>query len=160
MKGSRRMKYRHLLTTTIALSLSVSAGCGDNQQPQEARTLWDRIQAEDYRSFERAPGYPNRQATSAPHSDQVDIYINSVMADAISGGTVAGSWPEGSLVVKDGFTDDGELEIVAVMDKRQDGWFYAEYFDFDGEAKFSGQPDVCVSCHSSGADFIRAFGFP
>ena len=36
----------------------------------------------------------------------------------------------------------------------------AEYFDFDsGEAKFSGQPEICVSCHQSGDDYVRVFPF-
>jgi hypothetical protein len=153
----------HLNRRSLApalLLLPALAGCGDNQEPEQADALWDRIHAESYRSFARAPGYETRRPSDAPHSDQVDIYVNDVVAQALADGGIS-SWPVGSLIVKDGFTDDGELDLVAVMDKRADGWFWAEYLDVEaGDAEFSGKPDICIDCHSSGADFVRAFGFP
>jgi len=45
------------------------------------------------------------------------------------------------------------------MEKRRDGWFWAE-FDDDGEPKFSGRPSKCTDCHASGSDFVRAFSLP
>jgi hypothetical protein len=66
----------------------------------------------------------------------------------------------GSLIVKDGFSG-GELDLIAAMDKRDDGWFWAEWTDTTGEsAEFSGKPEVCTDCHSAGADFVRAFALP
>ena len=144
----------------MAIGCLFFMGCGDNQQPAEARALWDQIHSPDYRTFPRAPGYETRRNAESPHSDKVDIYINDIMNDAIQAGETITEWPLGSLVVKDGWKDNGDLELVAVMEKRENGWFYAEYFDFDGEADYSGQPDVCTGCHKSGADYIRAFGFP
>lgn len=136
-------------------------GCGDSQAPDEARALWDRINSENYRSFSRAPGYETTEPSNAPHGDSVDIYVNDVLQAALDAGEAIESWPEGSLIVKDGFDGDGELELIAVMDKQSDGWFYAEWTDVEsGEAKFSGQPAVCVNCHASGADAVQAFGFP
>ena len=142
----------------VPIGVLCSLGCGDNQAPEDATALLSRIEAENYRSFARAPGYETRRVSEAPHGDQVDIYINATIQEALAAGVSITEWPVGSLIVKDGFTEDGELELIAVMDKRQDGWFYAEYFD--REAKFSGKPSVCVDCHAAGDDFVRAFTFP
>jgi hypothetical protein len=143
------------------LLLATLCGCGDddNQAPEEAEALWKRIHAENYRAFARAPGYDQRQPTTAPHGSTVDIYVNAVVQGVLDKGQAVSAWPVGSLIVKDGFDGGGALEIVAVMDKRDDGWFWAEY-DASGEALFSGRPDTCTGCHGSGADFVRAFGFP
>lgn len=152
------MINRHTSPAIVTMTLLAASGCGDNQHPEAAIALYEQIQQEDYQSFARAPGYETRKPSDAPHSDNVDIFINSAVAEALAADETLTSWPEGSLIVKDGYTDGGELELVAVMDKRSDGWFYAEYFD--GDAKFSGKPDVCTDCHASGADFVLAFGFP
>jgi hypothetical protein len=38
-------------------------------------------------------------------------------------------------------------------------WFWAEYYG--GDAKYSGQPDICLECHERGAnDFVRAWPMP
>ena len=143
----------------LALSLW---SCGENNQsPAEALALWERINTEDYRSFSRAPGYETTQPSFAPHGNRVDIYVNDVVQNALDAGEAITSWPVGSLIVKDGFDAAGELEIVAVMDKQDTGWFYAEWIGLESdEADYSGQPAVCVNCHASGADEVRGFGFP
>jgi hypothetical protein len=142
----------------VAALLAIAAGgCGDDQDPEGAAELWDRIHAEDYRSWQRAPGYETRRDSDAPHSEAVDIYVNDVIAGALADEASITAWPTGSLIVKDGF--DGELELVAAMEKRQDGWYWAEWDD-EGASDYSGKPDVCTGCHQSGADYVRAFGFP
>jgi hypothetical protein len=141
-------------------AMTLGLGCGDNQQPAEARALWDEIHELDYRSFSRAPGYETSQPSSI-HGDRVDIYINDTVVAALEAGEPLTEWPLGSLIVKDGLDGDGGLDLVAVMDKREDGWFFAEYTDLgSGDALYSGRPSLCVDCHSSGDDDVRAFDFP
>jgi hypothetical protein len=132
-------------------------GCGDNQDPDGAQALWQQVHTLDYRSWQRAPGYAQRRDSNAPHSDAVDIFVNDVVQRALDAGPLS-SWPVGSLVVKDGWSGD-TLELVAVMEKRSSGWYWAEY-DGSGDPAYSGTPSLCISCHESGADFVRAFGFP
>lgn len=139
-------------------SLIVLAGCGDNQDDAGARALLSDVQQDDYRSWARAPGYDARRNSNAPHSDAVDIYVNAVVEFALNDEGALSEWPEGSVVVKDGFSGS-DLEIVAIMEKRTDGWFWAEYDD-DGDPDYSGKPDVCIDCHRSGSDFVRAFALP
>ena len=139
----------------------LAAGCTDNQAPDEARALWERIQAEDYRQFARAPGYETTQPSFAPHGDSVDVFVNDVVQTVLEAGEIIESWPVGSLIVKDGFNAQGELELIAVMEKQETGWFYAEWLDLEsGDASYSGQPGACVNCYASGADSVRTFGFP
>jgi hypothetical protein len=155
--------HRLLRIVTLALCAAgpmALGACSDNEQPAEARALWQRLQELDYRSYARAPGFEMRLPSNAPHSDRVDIYINQVVAGALAAGEPLDEWPTGSLIVKDGFAGS-RLDLVAVMEKREDGWFWAEYTDpGSGEAKFSGTPEICIDCHDSGDDFVRAFPLP
>jgi hypothetical protein len=155
MKLSPLRLGRVLFTLPLALA---AAGCGDDQDPDGAQELWTRIHDQGYQSWARAPGYESRRPTSAPHGDEVDIYINPTVQGILDAGEPITSWPVGSLIAKDGF-EGGELSIVAAMEKRDGGWFWAEW-DAEGDASYSGNPDTCTGCHSSGADMVRAFGFP
>lgn len=148
------MLARSFASVSLALAL---VACGDDQDPDAASALHERIHAESYRTWRRAPGYEARRASDAPHEGAVDIYVNDVVARALDAKTPITAWPEGSIVVKDGFDGD-DHELTAVMWKRADGWFWAEYFG--GDSKFSGKPDTCISCHQSGEDFVRAFPLP
>lgn len=142
--------------TTLLAALLIA--CGDNQDDAGARDLLARVRAAEYRTWDRAPGWEQRRASSAPHSDDVDIYINDRVAEVLALGEAPQAWPEGSIIVKDGF-DGSELEIVAIMEKRSDGWFWAEY-DSEGDPDYSGRPDICIDCHASGSDGVRAFRLP
>jgi hypothetical protein len=135
----------------------VCAACGDDQDPGAAADLWSRIHAQSYRSWARAPGFEQRRASSAAHGDAVDIYINETVAEALRTPNLS-SWPTGSIIVKDGF-DDGDFDLVAAMEKRADGWFWAEW-DNEGGVDYSGRPSICVECHASGSDSVRAFPLP
>lgn len=137
--------------------------CGANS---EANDLLDQIQADDYRStYARAPGWenPRQPADGGPHGSFIDIYVNDVVVDALEAGGPLEAWPEGSLIVKDGFSDaEGQnLRFVTLMEKRSGGdWFWAE-FNSDLEIDFAGLNEgVCVSCHDAGADGVLAFDLP
>jgi hypothetical protein len=132
-------------------------GCGDNQDDGGARALLARVQRENYRGWDRAPGYETRRPTGAPHGKEVDIYVNDVVVQAIQTQGLK-AWPVDSVIVKDGW-DGSDLDIVAIMEKRSDGWYWAEY-DSDGDPDFSGRPDICIECHASGSDYVRAFALP
>jgi hypothetical protein len=144
-------------TIAVALIAAAAAGCGDNQDPQGADSFWTSIHAEEYRQWAHAPGYTTKQPTSAPHGDAVLIYMNDVVKEALAGGPIT-AWPEGSRIVKDAYGGD-EVVAVAAMEKRADGWYWAEW-SADGNAKYSGEPELCTGCHASGSDFVRAFALP
>jgi hypothetical protein len=139
-------------------ALGLVAGCGDDQDPDGAADLYGRLQSDGYRKWERAPGYESRRTSSAPHGDEVEIFVNDVVAEALAAAEPLKAWPEGSIIAKDGY-EDGEATQLAAMEKRADGWFWAEW-DADGESKYSGSPELCTDCHGSGDDFVRAFPLP
>jgi len=156
-------------TAFVALtSLLMVAACGDNQDPEGANDLFQRLQDLDYRNtFAKPPGYDTRQPSNTAHSDFSAIFINDVAAAVLDAGEPTSSWPLDSLIVKDGTDEDGTLDLIAVMEKRSDGWYWAEYLDpesEDGGAEFSGKPDLCIDCHQVGADagndFTRAIALP
>lgn len=144
------------LVRVLCLGVVLLAGCR-NQDPAGAEALWDEIHAADYRSWQRAPGYPER-APSSVHGREMDIFVNDVVSDAVAAGEPLSAWPEGALIVKDGY-DKGALTLLAVMEKREGGWFWAEYQE-TGEVIESGQPRNCVKCHDAGDDYVRAFKLP
>jgi hypothetical protein len=146
--------HRSLRFAGVTFALLSLAACRQNDEPDDAVDTLAR--AQDYRTWARAPGYETRQPAESPHSDQVEIFVNPVVEAALADAAGATEWPVGSVVVKDGYADSGDLELVALMERRDDGWFWAEY-DASGEPLYSGSPDICVDCHDSGSDFVRAF---
>lgn len=148
---------RSALLLSLALPLAFTAvACGDDQDPTGARALLDRVRAEDYRAWSRAPGYETRRPSAAPHSKAVEIFINEPVVAALETAPTVSAWPVGSIIVKEGW-DGGSLELIALMEKRQSGWFWAEFFGSD--SKYSGEPQLCIDCHRGGDDYVRAFRF-
>lgn len=147
----------HLRSWVYGAMLIACAGCR-NQDEDGAIALWESFQDADYHSWTRAPGFPGVTPSTASHGDAVEIFVNDVIAEALAAGEPLPRWPDGALIVKDGFRD-GEPHIVAAMEKRGDEWFWAEY-EPDGEVLFSGSPGVCTRCHDAGDDYVRAFGLP
>lgn len=158
------------LLAVVALTSGVLLGaCGQDDDPEGARLLWDKINSgAGFRSWARAPGYATRRESFTLHAREVDIYVSKEMDDTLRTPLTATStklpneWPVGSIVVKEGFSG-GSMKLVAVMEKRADGWFWAEYFDTDGTAKFSGRPSVCIDCHDnrrSYSDWVYSFELP
>ena len=146
--------------------LVVGAGCNDQrssypttpQQTNEAQDFWGKIHTQAYRGWNRAPGHATRTASTAPHGDSVDVFVNTIIATTLTSGLHPTAWPEGSIVVKDGFTHGAQTRVAA-MEKRSNGWFWAEYRP-DGTVLASGRPAACTGCHASGSDYVRAFHLP
>jgi hypothetical protein len=109
---------------------------------------------EDYRSWDRPPGYEERSPGTGPHGDQIDLFVNDVVTSTLRDSSGLSQWPVGSLIVKDGYNDSEHI-YVAVLEKGSTGWWWAEYYA-DGGVITSGQPAGCINCHSSGSDYVRA----
>lgn len=142
---------------SLVLSSLLLASCGDDQDPEAAAAFWNEIQADDYRSWQRAPNHEERVPSRAAHGDSVDVFINQVVVDALADETTS-AWPTGSIIVKDGYDGD-DLMFVAGMEKLDSGWFWVEY-NGDGDTLFSGEPTICTGCHRIGDDWVRSFFLP
>ena len=121
-----------------------------------ARELLARVQADSYRSWSRAPGWASRAPSlGGGHGGQLDIYVNARLASSLQSEQPVVVVPEGAIIVKDVWRG-AELHALAIMEKRVDGWYWAE-FDGAGQVSAGGHPDGCIACHRRGADFVRAF---
>ena len=154
--------------------------CRQNDDPEGAKALYAKVnQGAGFRSppWRRAPDFPERKPSFTAHSREVEIWVNDVVAQGLDGKEnpptrlydkdgeyVRSEWPVGSIVVKEGFSG-GNRQIVAIMEKRQDGWHWAE---LDGEggplwSATNGKPDICVECHDNRAqfsDWVYSFEVP
>jgi hypothetical protein len=153
--------FRHGLLALLCLL----AACSEETTSPEADAIRDQLDDADYRrSFARAPGWdmPRQSAAGGPHGAFVDIYVNEVVAEALEAGAALERWPDGALIVKDGWDDaDGETYLfLAFMERRPEGWFWGEYRG-DGSLVAAGVDDpTCANCHSAGQDSVFAFGLP
>jgi hypothetical protein len=160
MGETRRVIRRSIVPLLLVATL---AGCRQNDDPEGAKQLWAKINEEPgFRSWRPAPGFSEPKPSFTAHADVVRIYVNESIATALDGPSAIVEWPVGSIVVKEGFSRDGSLSVVAVMEKRADGWYWAEYDD-EGEPLYSGKPRACVDCHDnrrSYSDWVYAFELP
>jgi hypothetical protein len=158
------VRYRLCALLVAALAaLATLAGCGQDDDPEGARQLWDKVNASPgFQSWSRAPGYATRKPSFSAHGNAVEIFVNPQLVKTLAGPHVA-TWPVGSIVVKEGFHGTtGSRKLVAVMEKRADGWFWAE-FDDSGKSTYSGHPSVCLDCHEHRqgySDWVYSFELP
>ena len=146
----------------VPLLALMTVACADRNEAGEIR---DQIRADDYRqTYARAPGWdmPRQPSAGGPHGSFVDIYVSEEISDALEAGEPLTEWPEGSIIVKDGWSaaSGGDFEYFAFMERREDGWFWGEYRG-TGRLVAAGLDDRrCAGCHASGDDQVRAFGLP
>ena len=138
-------------------ALCTTACGGDEIDEAGAAQLWDRLQTEAYRTWDRAPGWESRQPTVSVHGQTADIFVNTVASDALQTQNLT-EWPAGALFVKDGYRND-TLALIAAMEKRSSEWFFAEW-DGEGKVKFAGSPSVCLDCHGAAPDFVFSAVLP
>ena len=143
----------------FAALIAMFAGCRQNDEPGTATDLLAQVTADDYRGWDRAPGYEKRKPANSPHSDDVEIFVNDTVLAALAE-PGAKEWPLNSIIVKEGYSSDGAHELTAIMQKREAGWFWAEYDAKTGKPSYSGKPTICTDCHATGSDFVRAFRLP
>lgn len=160
LSGTLSILIVAILGTLTLLGL---ASCGkQDDDPAGARALWDKVNAgAGFKAWRRAPGYPERAPSFTAHGNAVDIYVSPEVTSALEGKQKVTSWPVGSIIVKESYAGDTR-KLVALMEKRSDGWFWAEVDD-DGDTLFSGRPTLCLECHERRAaysDWVYAFELP
>ena len=150
-----------LFTAAVLVVGLALAACGQDDDPAGARILWDKVNAgPGFQSWQRAPGFPTRKPSFTAHADTVEVFVSPEIGAAL-GTRLVTEWPVGSIVVKEGFSGSSR-RLVAIMEKRADGWFWAKYDD-GGAALFSGRPSVCIDCHDnrrSYSDWVYSFELP
>ncbi len=119
-------------------------------------SLWNYLSQLDYsKNWSMWPGktpfYPGTQ----PHGSLLVTYINDQALGAIE--LKKGTLPEGSIVVKENYTQEKKLAALTVMCKikgynpEANDWFWAMYQP-DGKIQAEGKVEMCINCHGAQKD--------
>jgi len=96
--------------------------------PEEIAAI-DKIIAEElpnYQSLQLFPGtsrlMSSASGTGAPHGRWVTIYVNNIAFEGVNSGD--SELPDGSLIIKDAFSEDKNLRATILMKKVNREWYY------------------------------------
>lgn len=113
-------------------------------------SLWERITTEsDYHTYGYFENQKGILPGQSPHGVLHEIFVNADLLESIP---VTNILPYGSLIVKENYTPDKELDKLTVMVKvegynpEHNDWFWAAYTP-DGKVIVEGTPGGCISCH-------------
>lgn len=162
------MNIRCLLLATTALTFA----CGDKEDGDSggdsgaaggvsaedqaaAEALWTEISG--YESWNQHADWTGVQASDdGTHGSHVQIWYNGDAAASFEAG--GDEMAEGSVLVKEGYSDSDGATVNAVTVMKKDGgdWFWARY-DASGDVSVAGASaeGSCAGCHAAGKDGIR-----
>ena len=118
------------------------------------------MQETDYRdNWELRPGKGELYQGGAPHGALFTTYLNPIAFDALEG--LAGSIPNGGIIIKENYTPDAVFDLVTLMykvdgfDPENSDWFWAK-IGAAGDVQAEGKMAGCQACHGSGRanDFV------
>jgi hypothetical protein len=140
------------------------ASDGDDPDAQShAEDLWSQLQEADYRASYATTPKGEKYPGLEPHGALISLYLDENAAGVLD--QPPGEMPDGSIVVKENWTDEQDLGSVTVMEKRagysseQNDWFFAQY-DSEGEVQAAGQVGGCAGCHAAVNSNDYIFTFP
>jgi hypothetical protein len=133
---------------------SVSAISPDDLMAEE---VWEEIAP--FETWNQMEGWQGIVPSDSVHGEAVSIWLNEIAYDALIAGETV---PDGGIVVKEAFSSMEGIQrtSISVMKKTTDynadggDWFWASYKDDEPFITMAGSPDFCISCHSSGEDYI------
>ncbi|HEY0138161.1 MAG TPA: hypothetical protein VGB85_28940 [Nannocystis sp.] len=163
--NSPRMALSTCLVGWVMSVVMVTACDDPPPAPQPDNELLTQVQAANYEEWARPAGYDEPRPSNSPHGPAVEVFTNAVVEEAVANEDGLGrtAWPEDATVVLVGRASVlvTEASQISVMQKRHGVWYWEQYQADDlSRPRFSGRPDICLGCHSSGQDFIRSFGLP
>ncbi len=118
--------------------------------------LWTYLESADYRAnWELWPDKGELYAGQEPHGALLTTYLNPVAHEALTG--MAGSMPNGAIIVKENYMPDSTLAATTVMykvdgfDPEHSNWYWLKVVA-DGTIEVQGRGAGCIACHSGQAD--------
>jgi hypothetical protein len=125
----------------------------------EAAKYWTEELKVKYAEWRLVADMLESAAPEPPHGVKVNIYFNEAAAKAKDDD--ADVMPDGAVIVKEGFNEDGTLKHYALMKKAEGKWFWAVYNPDDTVmmAAFAGTEEakMCDGCHSVGRDMVATW---
>jgi hypothetical protein len=140
----------------LLLIIPVLTGCAQKSDFAAdeilSEDLW--VEIEDYQNWNQMADWEGVVPSESTHGDSAYAALNN--SEPV---------PEGGIIVKDGYNDeDGtDQKAITAMQKIEGynpdagDWFWAAY-GVDGSVSTSGKADFCISCHSSGEDYVVFVG--
>lgn len=118
--------------------------------------LWAEM--DGYATWEQPNGWTGvRPSCTQDHAATVQVWANAAAMEAIAAG--GGPFPDGAILVKESYADDGSLRDVTAM-RKKDGfapdagdWYWGR-FSPAGDPGLEGAVAACSGCHGgSGFDY-------
>lgn len=142
------------LTVAMVLLLLISAAA---EGPEADGTALRNFIEEENNSYKYWPLWPGKGILyrgTSPHGPYLTTYVNQPALESLEKGS--GTLQDGSIIVKENYTEERKLASITVMYKR-DGydpghgnWFYLKYPP-QGEIEAEGMVEGCISCHAKAA---------
>lgn len=108
------------------------------------------IEENNYKDWKLWPGTTQFSNGTEPHGELVTVYVSDRAYSAIDNKSEV--MPNGSLIVKENYNPDRELQGLSLMykvegyDAVHNDWFWA-VFGPDGNINAEGQVEACNNCH-------------
>lgn len=123
-------------------------------------SLWEHLQRTNYQeTYTLWPGKGELYTGQEPHGMLLTTYVNDLALGAVN--TMAGTMPEGAIVVKENYMPDSTLAAVTVMYKvsgynpDHNDWFFTKHLP-SGELDsgpdgmpLEGRVTGCQACHAA-----------
>lgn len=140
------------LCLVLATCLAGWAQTGD-MPGADPGALWNYItKVSPYKTWKFWPDFAGMQAGHSPHGPKVRVFVNKIALKADKK-----PLPPGSMEVKEGYNEAGQMTSITVMYKVKDynpkagDWFWVKYTP-QGQARPFGKPKGCIRCHGVKAD--------
>lgn len=162
MNGLRFWIYNAFCFAFVLFMLH-KLGAGElpgKQGKMSTQALWTYMTAENpYQNYPTWPGKEGFYESTMPPGNILKLYVNDIALDTIV--NKRGIFPEGSLLIKENYTDGKKLFLITVMYKLKDfyppghDWYWIKYKP-DGEVRLEGKVDACINCHIgvAGNDYV------
>lgn len=118
--------------------------------------LWRRItEVDPYKKYSFMPEHEGLLPGQSPHGLLHKIYANRLLIDSLPNPSKKA--PYGSIIVKENYTINEEIDKITIMVKVKDyspmsgDWYWVAYTK-NGEVLAEGIPGGCISCHSGMKD--------
>jgi hypothetical protein len=122
----------------------------------DGTSLKNYIESEKkYTDWPLWPGTKELYEGTQPHGAYLTTYVNEQAKESIE--KKSGELEDGSIVVKENYSQEKKLAAVTVMfkktgyDPNHGDWFYLKY-TADGAIESEGKVNGCISCHAKAKD--------